>query len=166
MTMRKIDIPAFRKEVMAIIEANRKKVTSLEAADDNSIFTFCGKNYACEITLNEKWIGIDLGIDTPDNNVGCGYESDTDLYALDFDEKVTLEIYDDLLSTVKAIFAGKVYLTSNEKFSYTAIENEKGTYKVRYWERKKFLFWSYMSGWWKDDFSESEFKKLKLNVLT
>lgn len=163
--MRKIDIPAFRKEVVEVIEANRKKVTSFEAADDYSIFTFCGKNYACEITLDNKWIGIDLEIDTPDQMVGCGYELDTDLYPLDFDEKVTLEIYEDLLLIVKALFAGKVYYTSNEKFSYTAIENNDETYKVKYWRRKKFLFWSYVTGWWKDDYSKPEFEKLKLKVL-
>lgn len=164
--MRKIDIRAFRKEVVAVIEANRKKVTSFESADDYSIFTFCGKNYACEVTLEDKWISIDLGIDTPDKMVGCGYELDTDLYPLDFDKKVTLEIYDDLLLIVKALFIGRVYYMSNERFSYTAIENDDGTYKVKYWRRKKFLFWSYGSGWWKDDYSKAEFKKLKLKVLT
>jgi len=163
--MRKIDIPAFREEIVGIIEANRKKVTSLEAADDYSIFTFCGKNYACEVTLNEKWIGIDLYIDTQDGMVGCGYQVDTDLYALDHDEKVTLEIYDEVVSVVKALFTGKVFYTSNKKFSYTAVENTDGTYTVNYCERKKILLWSYISGWWRSDYSYAEFEKLKLKVL-
>lgn len=151
---------------MDVIEANRKKVVSLESADDYSVMTFCGNNYTCEIILNEKWIGIDLEIDTPDNTVHCGYVLDTDLYALDYDEEVTLDIYNNLLTTVKALFAGKVHYESNEKFSYTAIENEDGTYTVRYWERKKLLFWTYVSGWRNECYEKSEFMKLKLKTLT
>lgn len=163
--MLKIDIPAFREEIVGIVEANHEKVTSLEAADDYSIFTFCGKNYACEVTLNEKWIGVDLDIDTLDGMVGCAYQVDTDLYALDYDEKVTIEIYDEVVNVVKALFAGKVFYTSNEKFSYTAVENADGAYTVNYWERKKFLFWPYASGWWRSGFSRYDFEELKLKVL-
>jgi hypothetical protein len=165
--MREIDIEAFRKEVVAVIEDNRDKVTSFEAAEDYSIFTFCGKNYACEVTIKNDWIGYDLGIDTPDGMPGCGMQEDTDIYPLkDGNEEITLRIYDELLATVKALFAGKVYYTCNEEYSYTAIQNDDDTYRVRYWERKKLLFWPYASGWRKDNYSEVEFKKLRLNVLS
>jgi hypothetical protein len=165
--MSKVDIPKFRKEVMGVIEANRDRITSLESADDGSIFTFCGKNYACEITLNSGWIGYDLEIDTPDGMAGCGMQEDTDIYPLTGDphEKIASEIYDDLLATVKAILNGHVYYSSNSKESYTAKRNKDGAYTVKYWQRKKFLFLPYSSGWSKE-YSKPEFEKLGLKVLT
>lgn len=160
-----IDIAAFRIEILGIVEANREKITSFEIADDHSIFTFCGRNYTCEVTINEKWIGVDLCINTYDGAVSCGYEVNTDLYPLDYDVEVTLEIYDEVINVVKALFAEKVFYTSNEKFSYTAVENTNGTYVVNYSERKKFLFWSYTSGWLRRDYSRSDFGILKLKAV-
>lgn len=166
--MRKVDIPKFRKEVVQIIEANRDKVTSFEHEEDYSIFTFCGDKYACEITLTDKWIGYDLGIETPEGMSGCGLVGDTDIYPIygGKNEEIALEIYDDLLDTVKAIFDGRVYYSSNDKFSYTAKQDLNGKYSVNYWERKKLLFWPYSSGWANRIYTESEFKKLNLKVLS
>lgn len=165
--MRKVNIPAFRKKIVGIIEDNRDKVTSFEHADDYSVFTFCGKSYACEVTLNDKWIGVDLDIETPSGMGGCGLMIDTDIYPIygGKNEERALEIYDDVLATVNAIFAGNVYFTSNEKFSYTAVKNSDGTYTVRYWERKKLLFWPYSSGWISYTWSKEEVDKLNLQVL-
>ncbi len=166
--MRRVDIPKFRKEIVGIIEANRDKLTSFVHEEDYSIFTFCGKNYACEVTLNDKWIGYDLDIQTPDGMSGCGLVGDADIYPIygGKNEEIALEIYDELLDTVNSIFEGRIYYSSNEKFSYTAKRLIGGTYSVNYWERKKLLFWPYSSGWADRTYTEAEFKKLNLKVLS
>lgn len=165
--MRKVDIPKFRKEIVSIIEANRDKVTSFEYKEDYSIFTFCGNEYACEVTLNDKWIGYDLDIDTPEGMSGCGMRGDTDLYPIHggVHEEAALEVYDNLLATINAIFDGRVFYISNEKYSYTAMKTLDGSYYVDFWERKKFLFWPYSSGWVNRSYTKTEFDKLNLTVL-
>lgn len=163
---RKVNIPEFRKEVLAVIEANRKKITDLDAAKDGSIFTFCGKSYACEVEVSDKWIGYELQITTPEGTAGCGMQDNIDPYPQeDEDDHIILKIYDELLATIKAIFNGEVYYSTNEKFSYTAQKNDDGTYRVNYWERKKFLFLPYSSGWTKE-YNQVEFEKLNLKVLS
>lgn len=165
--MRKVNIPEFRKEVLAIIEANRDKITSFKSEDENSLITFCGKNYTCVVTLTDKWIGYDLEITTKKGDQNCGLTNDTDLYPVDGDryEKFALDVYDDLLLTMKAIFSGHIYYTSNDTFSYTAKKNEDETYTVIFMEAKKFLFIPYGSGWKKLEYSKTDFEKLKLKVL-
>lgn len=164
--MREIDIQKFRKEVLDVIQANHTKITSLEVAKDNSNFTFRGTNYTCTIRIDDKWIGYDLEIKTP-RATPCGFCEDTDLYSLrNGNEEITLQIYENLLTTVKALFSGNFYYTTNEKFSYAARRNNDGTFKVEYLERKKFLFLRYLSGWWKDNYSKSEIKKLSLQILS
>lgn len=165
--MRKVNIPKFREEIVGLIESNRDKVTSFEHADDYSIFTFCGKDYACEITLNDKWIGLDLSIDTPPEAMNCGLTNDTDIYPIygGKNEEIALEIYDDLLRTVKAIFSGNFYYSSDEKRSYTARPKNDKIYYVNYWEKRKLLFWTYASGWTENEYEEADIKKLKLKVL-
>jgi hypothetical protein len=166
--MRKVNIPQFQKEVLAIINANSKKITHLDVNEDQSVITFLGKNYSCTIKLNDKWIGYDLDINTPKGMVGCGMSHDTDIYPIygDTNEEIALEIYDDLLAMVKAILNSHVYYTSSEMVSYTARKNDTGTYSVNFWERKRFLFIPYSSGSCNEEYSEAKFKKLKLNVLS
>ena len=161
--MRKVNIPKFRKEIVGLIKSNENKVTSFEHADDYSIFTFCGKDYACEITLNDKWIGYDLGIETPPRTMDCGLNN----YIIydDKDEDAALEIYDDLLRTVKAIFSGNFYYSSDEKRSYTARPKDDKIYYVNYWEKRKLLFWTYASGWTENEYEEADIKELQLKVL-
>lgn len=165
--MRKVNILEFRKEVLAILDANRKKVKSLETKKDNSIITFKGNNYTCEVTLNDKWIGYDLDIEVPAKCVLCGLRNDTDIYPIYGEyEDISLEIYDDLLTTIKAIFTNDVHYISNDKFSYTARRNDDGSYTMKYWERKKFLFFSYATGWSNGGYSKGEFDKIKMSTLS
>lgn len=166
--MRKVNIPEFRKEVVAIIQANRDKVTSFEAEDDYSIFTFCGTMYACEVTLNDKWIGYDLGIEVPKGFMSCGRQEDTDIYPIygGKNEEIALEIYDDLLQTIRAIFNGEVYYATTPEYEYTARKNKDGTYSTSYMKRKRFLFWRYATGWRNDELPEIEFRKLDTKVLS
>lgn len=167
--MRKVDIPKFRKEIVSIIETNQNQLTSFKHEDDYSVITFCGKDYVCEITLNDKWIGYDLDITTPKETVACGLADDTDIYPIYGGryEEVALEIYDDLVDTVLSIFEHRMYYYADEKHSYTIRLNKDGSYKVRFWEAKKFLFWKYTSGWRDDEhvYSKMDIDRLKLKVL-
>jgi len=161
--MRTVNIPKFRKEILKLLDDNREKITSLETNDDNSLITFRGKHYSCEVTLSDQLVAYDLDIQTPDGMMGCGMISDTDIYYEH--ERITLEIYDDLVATVKAIFDGRLFYSSNDKHSYTAKQKDDGTYSVDHWERRKFLFWPYSEGRTDRIYTKSEFKKLNLKVL-
>lgn len=160
--MRKVSISAYRKEVVAIIESNRDKVTSFEAKHDYSIFTFCGKEYACEVQISPKWFGVDLGIDTPEAQLKCGLEDNDDGY---MDEEVQAEVFDEIIKTVQAIFDGRVKYLSTSNYSYTVRMDLSGTYCVRYSEKKKLLWLTYSSGWYSGEMSKSEYDSLKLTSL-
>lgn len=160
--MRKVNIPEFRREVVAIIDANRDKVSSFEGEKDHSIFTFCGKEYACEVEMSSKWFGYDLGIDTPETQLKCGLEDNDDGY---MDEEVQIEVFDDIIRTVQAIFDGRVKYFSTPNYSYTVRMDLSGTYCVRYSEKKKLLWLTYSSGWYNGEMSKSEYDALKLTSL-
>lgn len=167
--MQKVDIPKFRKEIAALIEANRDMIENFETKDSQPTFIFTGKHYTCEVSLDENWIGYEIDINTPDGMSGCGLRNDTDLYPIHGgkNEEAALEIYDELLDAVKALLSSRIYYSSNEKFSYTAIKHEDGKYDVSYWKRKKLLLlWPYSTGWAGREYSEADFKKLNLQVLS
>ena len=160
--MKTINIPEMRKEVMAVVESNRDKITSLEAAEDNSMFTFCGENYVFEVTLSDTWLGYDFIIETPKGSMYCGMENNT---SGQMQEEAVIGIYEELLKTVRAIFSGNLYFRADDRTSYIAIKNDNGTYTVDFSERKKFLLFFYSSGWFNREFTQSDFEKLGLQPL-
>lgn len=165
--MQKVDVPKFRKDIIELINFNIEKVKSYDVSEDGSVFTFCGINYSCEITLKEDRVSYDLSIETKYGMSGCGMESNSDNYPLSEPayEEITLKVYSDLLATVEAIFSGNVYYTSTSNYSYIARKISEDSYEVRFMERKQFLFFPYSSGWEKS-YTKTEFDELKLEVLS
>ena len=109
-----------------------------------------------------------MGIDVPEGCMDCGLELDTDLYPLEGgkNEVFALEIYDDLLATVRAILEGNIYYKSTAKVAITARKIKANAYTVNYMQGKKIIFLKYASGWRDRIYDESEFNKLGLTVLS
>ena len=126
------------------------------------------KKYLCTIELNDKWIGYDLEIHVPKENMTPRRSNDTDIYSIygGKNEEIALEIYDDLVDTVKAIYEGRIYYQSTLEFAYLAILNPNGTYRTNYSQRRNFLGFKFSSGWTSDEFLKTEFEKLEMKLLS
>lgn len=165
---RKVDIPKFRHEVESILKANNAQFSYDSKRKIHPDIVFKSKNYECKVELNDRWIGYSLKISAPKGSMVPQRSNDTDIYPIyggKF-EVVALEIYDDLIDTVSAIFEGRIYYKSTPEFSYIAQSSQNGTYSVDYLKKKKFLFFRYASGRKNNELQIAEFRGLNLRTLS
>lgn len=166
--MSKLDINSLREQVTGLINSNRDCITSFEHADDYSIFTFCGKDYACAVTLNDTWIGYDLLIGELNGSETIRIEVDTDNYPINRPEHkwFAQEIYKDLMLTVKALLSAGVSYSADANETYYARRNEDGSCFLRHVIGKRRWLFKYAEVTENEEASEDEVLVLKLDTIS
>ena len=91
------------------------------------------------IEISSKWVGYDFMLKEKINNNWIGYGEDTDLYALDFDPKVTMQIFDEVKSFLVDLLNGHVFIGNNNGQPITARLFDDDMYDVKSYRISKWL---------------------------
>lgn len=129
--MREVDLPAFRLEIMRLLDRYSEKITNIVTSDDTSMISFDTHIFGGEIELSEKWLGYEFVIFSKSEDIlDVRLEGNLDGHPFQdgTGKKAALGLFDDLLKLLQDLFESKLYFKLGSNESYVAQWQEDGKF--------------------------------------
>lgn len=127
-------------EVAHLIEAGAKVIGN----DSRGEYVLTGPAYTLGYTLNKKWTGYDFAINKKlTGGIPVGLSEDTDNYDLHYDEKVSEEIFENMIRLLGQLLSGDISYGVLKRGAFIAVKLDQGEgYRVKIYKPFRIFKWT------------------------